>query len=254
MKQLETVAKGESGIEPYFLGLQADTEAWYGKLKNARELTRQAMNSFQRNDGTEPAAFCQAESAWREAELGNRALARAEAHAALKLSPNRDGRIFAALALARAGDTVVAEKLAHELEKRFPLDTIVQRAGLPMIRAAVALQRKEPNQAVEILKVASGIELGAGLVPAYLRGDAYLMLHDGSAAAAEYQKLIDRRELVESPFLGALARLGLARAYSVRGDTVLARAAYQDFFSLWKDADPDIPILKKAKTEYAKLQ
>ena len=167
---------------------------------------------------------------------------------------------MAALALARAGDTAGAEKLAAELHKTSPLDTLVQRYWLPTIRASVALQRKDQNQAVELLKVASPIELGEPtnltifLCPAYLRGEAYLMLHDGNRAAAEFQKFIDHRGLVVNFPWGALARLGLARAFAMQGDTAKAKSAYQDFLTLWKDADPDIPILKQAKAEYAKLQ
>ena len=239
---------------------QADTEGWYGKLKKAHELTGQAMDSAQHNDAKESAAAYQAAAALREVEAGNREQARAEANAALKLAPNRDVRAMAALALARAGDTAGAEKLAAELDKTFPLDTLVQRYWLPTIRAGVALERQDPNRAIELLKVASTIELGEPtnltifLCPVYLRGEAYLMLHDGNRAAVEFQKFIDHRGLVWNFPWGALARLGLARAYALQGDTVKARAAYQDFLTLWKDADPDVPILKEAKTEYAKLQ
>jgi len=161
----------------------------------------------------------------------------------------------AALVLARAGDTAGAEKLAAELDKIRPLDTLVQRYWLPTIRAAVALERKDPNRAIELLKVTSPIEPGdSSLASAYLRGEVYLMLHDGNRAATEFQKFIDHRGVVANCPCGALARLGLARAYALQGDTAKARAAYQDFLNLWKDADPDIPILKEAKAEYAKLQ
>jgi predicted Zn-dependent protease len=169
-------------------------------------------------------------------------------------------RAIAALALARAGDTAGAEKLATELDRIFPLDTLVQRYWLPTIRAGGALERQDPNRAIELLKVASTIELGVPLnltiflCPAYLRGEAYLKLHDGSHAAAEFQKFIDHRGLVVNFPWGALARLGLARADALQGDTAKARVAYQDFLTLWKDADPDIPILKEAKAESAKLQ
>jgi predicted Zn-dependent protease len=163
---------------------------------------------------------------------------------------------MAALALARGGDTVGAEKLAAELEKTSPLDTMVQRYWLPTIRASVALERNDPNRAIELLKVVSPIELGraGNLLPVYLRGEAYLMLHDGNRAAGEFQEFIDYRGLIANFPWGALARLGLARAYAMQGDKAKARTAYQDFLTLWKDADPDIPILKQAKTEYAKLQ
>jgi len=167
--------------------------------------------------------------------------------------------ITAALALARAGATGAAEKLATKLDKTLPLSTLIQRYWLPMIRAAVALRRKEPNRAVELLQVVSAIELGdagyaGNLRPAYLRGEAYLMLHDGNRAAAEFQKFIDHRGLVGNFPWGALARLGLARAYALSGDTTKAKTAYRDFLTLWKDADPGIPILNEAKAEYAKLQ
>ena len=260
MAQLVSAAMGKPGAEDLLLATQADTEGWYGKLKNAHELTGRAMDSAQHNDAKESAAAYQAAAALREVESGNREQARAEANAALKLAPNRDVRAMAALALARAGDTAGAEKLAAELDKTFPLDTLVQRYWLPTIRAGVALERQDPNRAIELLKVASTIELGEPtqftifLCPVYLRGEAYLMLHDGNRAAAEFQKFIDHRGLVMNFPWGALARLGLARAYAMQGDTAKARAAYQDFLTLWKDADPDIPILKKAKAEYAKLK
>jgi tetratricopeptide (TPR) repeat protein len=242
------------------LATQADTEGWYGKLKKAHELTGRAMDSAQRNDAKEAAAAYQAEAALREVEAGNREEARAEAKAALKLARNRDVRAMAALALGRAGDTPGAEKLAGELDKAFPLDTMVQRYWLPTIRAGVALERKDPDRAIELLKVATAIELGLPanltivMCPAYLRGEAYLMLHDGSAAAAEFQKFIDHRGAVMNFPWGVLARVGMARAYALQGDTAKARAAYQDFLTLWKDADPDVPILKETKAEYTRLK
>jgi len=260
MAQLVSAAMGKPGSEDLLLATQADTEGWYGKLKNAHELTGRAMDSAQHNDAKESAAAYQAEAALREVESGNREQAHTEAKAALKLAPNRDVRAIAALALARAGDTAGAEKLATELDKTFPLDTWVQRYWLPTIRTGVALERKDPNRAIELLKVASTIEVGEptnlsiSMCPAYLRGEAYLMVHDGNRAAAEFQKFIDHRGVVMNFPWGALARLGLARAYALQGDTAKARAAYQDFLTLWKDADPDIPILKEAKAEYAKLK
>ena len=178
MAQLVSAAMGKPGFEDLLLAAQADTEGWYGKLKNAHELTRRAMDSAQHNDAKETAATYQAAAALREVEVGNREQARAEANAALKLAPNRDVRAIAALALARAGDTAEAEKLAAELDKTFPLHTRVQRYWLPTIRAAVALQRKDPNRAIELLKVASTVELSYPtnlailLCPAYLRGEA----------------------------------------------------------------------------------
>jgi tetratricopeptide (TPR) repeat protein len=260
MAQLVSAAIGKPGAEDLLLATQADTEGWYGRLKNADELTRRAMDSAQRNDAKEAAAAYQAAAALREVESGNRGKARAEANAAVKLGPNRDLRAIAALALARAGDTAGAEKLAGELDKTFPLDTLVQRYWLPSIRAGVALERNDPNRAIELLKVASTIELNEPsqftifLCPVYVRGEAYLMLHDGLGAASEFQKFIDHRGVAMNFPWGALARLGLARAYGLQGDTAKARAAYRDFLTLWKDADPDVPVLKEAKAEYAKLQ
>jgi tetratricopeptide (TPR) repeat protein/predicted Ser/Thr protein kinase len=260
MAQLLAAAMGKPGAEELLLAYQADTEAWYGKLKKAHELTLQAMESAQHDDAKEAAAMYQAAAALREVESGNRNQALVEAAAAVKLAPNRDVQAMAAVAMARAGDTAGAEKLAAELDKTFPLDTLIQRYWLPTIQAAVALQSKDPNRAIEVLRVASTIELGQPtqvvvfLCPVYLRGEAYLMLHDGHAAAAEFQKFIDHRGAVVNFQWGVLARLGLARAYAVQGDTARARAAYKDFLTLWKDADPDVPILKDAKAEYAKLQ
>jgi len=261
MAHLVSACMGKPGAEDTILATLADTEGWYGRLKNAHELTVRAMDSAQHNDGKERAATYQAAASLREVAAANRDRARADANAALKLVPNRDVRSMAALALAQAGDPVGAEKLAAELDKDFPLDTLVQRYWLPTIRAAVALERKDPNHAIELLKVASPVELGAitqsttiFLCPAYLRGQAYLMHHDGHRAAAEFQKFNDHRGVVMNFPWGALARLGLARAYATAGNTAKARAAYQDFLTLWKDADPDIPIYKQAKAEYAKLQ
>ncbi len=260
MAQLAAAAQGKPGTEDLVLASEADTEGWYGRLKGARELTWRAMDSAEHNDAKESAATYKAAAALREVEAGNLAQARADADAALKLAPNRDVEAMSTLALARAGDTARAEKQAAELDKAFPLDTLVQRYWLPTIRAAVALQRKDPASALELLKVPSSIELtqptlvSIFLCPAYLRGEAYLALHDGKSAATEFKKFIEHRGLVVNFAWGALARLNLARAYALEGDKIRARAAYQDFLTLWKDADPDIPIYKEAKGEYAKLQ
>jgi len=265
MTQLVSAAMGKPGVENMLLNTQANTEGWYGKLKNAHELTRRAMDAAQHSDARESAAAYQAAAALREVESGLREQARVDANAAVKLAPNRDVRAMAALALARSGDTAGAEKLASELDMTLPVDTMVQRYWLPTIRAAIALERKDPSRAVELLQVTKPVELGLPtipqpmnitvvLCPVYLRGEAYLMLHDGNRAEAEFQKFIDHRGLVVNFPWGALARLGLARAYALQGDTVKAKAAYQDFLTLWKDADPDIPILIAAKAEFAKLK
>ena len=265
MAQWAAAAVGKPGTEDLLLASQADTEAWYGKLKNAHELTRRAIDSARHNDAKETAALYQAAAALREVESGNREQALADAHAAMKLAPNRDVRAISALVLARAGNLAAAEKLATDLNKRSPLDTLVQQYWLPAIGAAVALQRKDPNRAVELLKMANTVEFGQTtdlpiwLCPIYLRGEAYLMLHDGNAAAAEFQKFIDHYGLVVNFPWGALARLGLARAYALdaANDPAArdkARTAYKNFLTLWKDADPDIPILVQAKAEYARLR
>jgi ATP/maltotriose-dependent transcriptional regulator MalT len=258
MAQQFAVGMGKPGAGDYLLAALANTAGWYGQLKNARELTGRAMDSAQHNDANQRASGYLVVAALREVKSGNREQARAEANAAL--ASNTGDPAMAALALASAGDTARAEKLAAELEKTSPLDTVVQRYWLPTIRAGIALERKDPNRAIELLKVTSTIELSTptnfqiSLCPAYLRGEAYLMLHDGSRAAAEFQKFIDHRGLVANFPWGALARLGLARAYAMQGDTAKARSTYQDFLTLWKEADPDVPVLKQAKAEYAKLQ
>ena len=256
MAHLAATAMGKPGTEELSLATQADTQAWYGKLKSSRDLTRRAMNLAEHNDAEEAAAGYLAAAALREVEAGNREQATADAEAAVKLEPNRLVPAMAALALARAGDSAKAEKLADELDKNFPQDTLVQKYRLPTIRAAIALQRNDPNQAIELLQVTSPIELGeAGcMLPVYLRGEAYLMLHDGKAAAVEFQKFIDHRGLVANFPWGALARLQLGRAYALSGDKTKARDAYQEFLTLWKDADPDTPILKDAKAEYGRLK
>jgi Tfp pilus assembly protein PilF len=254
MTQLAASVAGKRGVEDGMLGAQADTEAWYGRLRSARGFTRRAMNSALNDGAKETAAAHQVAAALFEADAGEWERGRIDANAAIKLAPNRDVRLTGALALAQAGDTASAEKLAAGLDKDFPLDTMVQRYWLPAIRAAIALQRKDPNRAVELLQVTSATELGPqGLFAIYLRGEAYLMLHDGNRAAAEFQKFIDHRGMVRNSPSGALARLGLARAYAMQGDTEKARIAYQDFLTIWKDADPDIPILQQAKSGYAKL-
>jgi DNA-binding winged helix-turn-helix (wHTH) protein/tetratricopeptide (TPR) repeat protein len=260
MAHLASAAVGKPGTEDLLLASQADTEGWHGRLKNAQELTIRAVNSALHNDAKETAAAYQAEAALREVESGNFERARADARAALKLAPDRDVQAMVAVALARAGDTEGAEKLAGELDKSYPLGTLVQRYWLPCIRAGIALERKDPKRAIELLNEASPLDLSAPtvlteeLLSVYLRGEAYLMLHDGRGAAAEFQKFIDHRGLVGNFPWGALARLGLARANAMEGNTAKALAAYHEFFAIWKDADVDIPILKQAKAEYAKLK
>jgi predicted Zn-dependent protease len=161
-----------------------------------------------------------------------------------------------ALGLALAGDLANAQHLVDDLAKRFPENTTVQFTYVPMIRAQLALDRNNAGKAIELLQPAAPYELGiaGALYPVYVRGNAYVTAHEGSEAAAEFQEILNHRGVVVNDPIGALAHLGLGRAYVRQGDTAKARAAYQDFLTLWKDADPDIPILKEAKEEYAKLQ
>jgi tetratricopeptide (TPR) repeat protein len=265
MAKVTADAQGRPGTEDQLLATQADTEAWYGKMKDAQEQTRRAMVSAEHNDAREAAASYQAVEALREVEAGYGEQARREANGALKLGPNQYVREVAGLALARAGDSAAAEKLVADLDKEFPLDLILHRYWLPTIKAAIAVGRKDPKRAVELLQDMGAIELSqsafatTALCPAYVRGQAYLMLHDGKAAGAEFQKFVDHRGLVANFSWGALARLGLARAYALDAAKSpaardKARAAYRDFLTLWKDADPEVPGLIQAKAEYAKLQ
>jgi len=261
MARIAAGAMGKPGDEDLMLYAEANTEAWHGKVRNARDLTRRAIDSALRNDAKESAASYEAPAALRDAEMGDPELARSEAEAALKLAANRDVREYSAVALARAGDTEQAEAMAAAFDKTFPLDTLIQRYWLPTIRAAVALQHANPQQAIEFLRAASPIELSVDgpLLPPYLRGQAYLMLQDGNAAAAEFQKFIDYRGVPANYPLGVLARLGLARAYALDAekDTTLrdkARTAYQNFLNTWNEADPDIPLYQQAKVEYARLK
>jgi predicted Zn-dependent protease len=252
-------AVGKSG-EDALLSTQSDTEAFYGRLEKAREFSRRAIDIARRASQNETAAEWQMDQALREAEFAKPELARQNSVAALALAPTQDIRTLAALAFARAGDSARALKLADGLAKEAPANTLVNNYWLPTIRAAIEVDQKAPAKAIELLEVASPYELGqpppigGTLYPIYVRGNAYLVLKKGPEAATEFQKLLDRRGVVINFPLGALAHLGLARAYVLQGDTVKAKAAYQDFLTLWKDADPDIPIFIAAKAEYAKLQ
>jgi serine/threonine protein kinase len=263
MAQITAAIMGNPGWKEWLLPVQGDTEGWYGRLKKARALTEQSIDLLQHEDDDEEAAAYQVAAALREAAAGNRQLARGNAIRALKMSQAHDIKQVAALVLAQSGDIAAAEKLAYEVDKARPLDTLVQRYWLPTIRAAIALERKNPNGAIALLNGMGAIELGdtdgVYLCPVYVRGEAYLALYDGKSAAAEFQKFIDHYGLVGNFPWGALARLGMARGYALEAETDpvvrgKARAAYENFLTLWKDADPDIPILKKAKAEYAKLQ
>ncbi len=263
MKQQAEWAIGKPGAEDWMLSLESDTEAWSGRLGKARELSKQAVESARHSDEKEPAALWQANAAIREALFGNMDAVRQNAAAAAALAPgSRDAEAQAALAYALAGDAAHAQSLADDLAKRFPQDTVVQSVWLPTIRAQIETGGKNAARSIELLQTAAPDELGmlsgsapnSCLYPVYVRAEAYLSAQQGQAAAAEFQKILDHRGLLWNCATGALAHLGLARAYVLQGDTAKARAAYQDFLALWKDADPDIPILKQAKAEYTKLQ
>jgi predicted Ser/Thr protein kinase/Flp pilus assembly protein TadD len=255
-------AAGKPGVEDVLLASQANTAAYFGRLVQAREFSRRAMAFAEREEERETAAGYEAEASLREALLGNGAEARRRAAAALTLSNGRDVQYGAALALAFSGNARQAQTLADDLGNRFPEDTLVKFKYQPTIDAQLALSRNDPWKAVNILQVAAPYELGlpgAGafsptLYPVYVRGKAYLAAHRGSEAVAEFQKIIDERSIVQNETIGALAHLGRGRAYVLEGDIAEARAAYQDFLTLWKEADPDIPILKEAKSEYERVK
>jgi len=259
--------------ENYGLALASDAAAYGGHLGKARGLTQRAVDSAIRADNKENGALLQAIAAQREAAYGNPAVARRSAAEALKLAPATPGAAAeAALAFAMAGDTGRAQSLAQDLGKRFPLDTQMQSLWLPAIHAQLALDKQNTAVALDALQAASTIELGnilfvpniSCLYPVYVRGEAYLAAGQGNAAAAQFQKILDHSGIVWNCWTGALARLGVARADALESRTsqgadadaarVRALAAYKDFLTLWKDADPDVPILKVAKGEYAKLQ
>jgi tetratricopeptide (TPR) repeat protein len=259
--------------ENYGIFQASDTEAYSGHLGKAREMTKRSVDSAIHADGKENAAIWHENAALREAAFGNLTEAKQDAADGMKLAPTSQGvGVEAALAYAIAGDTARAESMAQDLNKRFPLDTQMQALWLPPIRAQVALDRKNPGAAVESLNAATSIEFGqiafvnniSCLYPTYIRGEAYLAAGKGKPAAAEFQKILDHSGIVWNCWTGALAHLGLARAYALDAKTLKgadgdmsrtrALAAYKDFLALWKDADPDIPIFKQAKAEYAKLQ
>ena len=252
---------GQPG-EDELSGLEAETIAYSGRLKNSQEASRRAMESAERAGEKEAAATYLALSALRDALFGDADEARRRAVFTMTRSSGRDVQYGAALAFAYTGDDGRALALADDLNKRFPEDTLVQSNFLPVLRAKVALIRGNGSEAVEILRAATASELGVttastfgwtGMRPVFVRGEAYLAARQGGEAASEFQKILDHRGIVVNEPIGALAHLGLARAYVLQGDTAKAKVAYQDFLTLWRDADPDIPILIAAKAEYAKL-
>jgi DNA-binding winged helix-turn-helix (wHTH) protein len=253
-------------VDDWMSNAEGFVSAYSGHLEDARKMSRRAADLARKADRRETEALYQADAAVREALFGNVSIARQRAVDALELSKSRDVVYVSGFALALAGDSSRSQALTEDLSRRLPEDTSVQFIYVPTLRALLALNRGQPSKAVELLQTAipyeggSPIEggseflLGAGnLYPAYARGLAYLAAHQGAEAARELQKILDHRGIVVSDPAGALAHLQLGRAYVLSGDKSKAKSAYQDFLTLWKDADPDIPILKQAQAEYANL-
>jgi eukaryotic-like serine/threonine-protein kinase len=272
MEQQLSIASGRPEFEELLLGLDSNTQAYFGRVQKARLLSERAAESARRNGHKEAAARWLAHQAVREAQFGNKALAIRVAKSALAQAQGREVRANVALALAVAGETKEAKRVADELNRAYPLDTMMQNYSLPCVLAALEISRALPYAALEHLERTRPYEMGSDssdtidlMRPAYFRGQAYLLAGNSSAAAGEFEKVLDHPGLVLNSHLGSLARLGLARARILEEQLAHnraiadrsktnARAAYQDFLNLWKDADPDIPILKQAKAEYAKLQ
>src|SRR5208282_3244731 len=252
-------AAGRPSEEDQMLNTHADTQAYYGRLEKARDLARRATDSAVRSDAKETGAQWLAYQGLREAELGNVTAARQAVARALALAPGRDVKVVAALALARTGETAQSRTILEALQKSEPTNTLLKVYWFPVLEASIAMAQQAPDRAIVALEPALPYELGGpppgiAMYPPYIRGLAYLAQRNGPAAAAEFQKFLDHPGIVQNFLLGSLAHFQIGRAYAIAGDTAKAKAAYRDFFTLWKDADPDIPILKQAKAEYAKLQ
>jgi eukaryotic-like serine/threonine-protein kinase len=258
MAQIATRARERSGADTWVADKEATALAYSGHLRQARVFTQRAIDQAIQGTQPERAALWGAGASLREALFGDAAKAREYATSALKLSNNSEVQYGAALSLALVGDSR-AQALADDLEKRFPENTLVRFSYVPVIRARIALNQHDPTRAIDILQAAVPYELGAShelfgaLYPVYMRGEALLAAREGAQAATEFQKILDHRGIVVSDPIGALARLQLARALALSGDKTKSKAAYQDFFTLWKDADSDIPLLARAKSEYASL-
>lgn len=254
---------GKPGGEDAMLALQADTEAYAGHVQKARELSRRAVEAAQNSQLNEPAAIWQGIAAMREAVFGNLEEARKGADKVLEIAPNsRDAQVLAILVLARTGDVRRAQTMLDDLAAANVSNTIVQSAWVPTVRAQTAMLSQKPTQALELLETVRPYERGqlignlsySCMIPVYIRAEAYLAAKRGPQALAEFQKLIDSRGVVGNCWSGALAHLGQGRAQALSGATSAARTSYQTFFALWKDADANIPILKTARTEFAKLK
>jgi len=263
MDRAAALAKGQPEAEDWMCHAEALVLAHSGHLQAAGKMSRRALDLAQQAGQRERAATYEAGKAVWEAAFGNASAARQSARAALELSKGRDAEYGAAFALALAGDFPQCEALAHDLQVRFPEDTSVQFSYLPALRGLLELTHDDPQKAVELLQAAIPYDFAVpridyntffgGLYPVYVRGMAYLAAHKAAEAAAEFQKILDHRGIVSSDPIGVLAHLQLGRALTLSGDKAGAKAAYQDFLTLWKDADPEIPLLVQAKAEYAKL-
>jgi eukaryotic-like serine/threonine-protein kinase len=247
---------GRRGAEADLLSMESDTQAYYGHLRKAREFSRRAVASANAAEAKETAALLQARAALREAELGNATIAEHDALSSLQLNSGKYVKVVAALTLAYIGDARRAEELVREMEERYPLDTQLKILLLPSVEATVQANGGDSARSLATLETTLPYELfePLHLYPAYLRGQAQLSAHHGTAAIVEFQKLLDHPGVALNSMTGALAHLQIGRAYAMAGDSAKAKAAYQDFLILWKDADPDISVLKEAKAEYAKLQ
>jgi DNA-binding winged helix-turn-helix (wHTH) protein/tetratricopeptide (TPR) repeat protein len=267
MEREAALARERRGVDDWMSNSEGFVLAYSGHLKAARKMSQLAADWARKTERRDTEALYEADAAVREALFGNASTARRRAADALQLSKSRDVAYGAGLALALSGDSFRSQALTEELSKRLPEDTRVQFTYAPTLRALLALNHSQPSKAVELLQTAISYEggtptiggseflLGAGnLYPAYVRGLAYLAAHQGAEAAGEFQKILDHRGIVVSDPIGALAHLQLGRAYALSGDKTKAKSAYQDFLTLWKDADPDIPILKQARAECANLQ
>jgi eukaryotic-like serine/threonine-protein kinase len=276
MAQHVAWASGKPGAEDLILAMESHTAVFTGQVGKARDFFRRAVASAERADEKETAALYQADAAQWEALFGFAAEAREHAHAALSGWKGRDVEYGAALGLALAnnarGEQTGIANLADDLAKRFPDDTLVRFNYLPTLRAQIALNRDQPSQAIEVLQASVPYELGTpeaygfpqALLPVYVRGEAYLAAHRGPEAAAEFQKVLNHRGIVFNEPIGALAHLGLARAYAIQGAEASdnsrpqlranARSAYEDFLKLWKEADPNIPLLAQVHAEYDRLK
>ena len=264
MQQEVAAAQDKPGAEDWISDRQAFALAYTGHLREARRWSQRASDLARQAGHRERAALFGTRAALWEAFFGNAPLAERKAKDALELAKNREVKYGAALVLAMSGGVSQAQSLANDLERDFPEDTSVRFNYLPAVYATLALERGDPSRAIELLQVAIPYELSSprsatfayfgALYPVYVRGQAYLAAHQGAEAAREFQKIVDHRGIVIGDAFGVLAHLGMARAYAMQGDTAKARKNYQDFLTLWKDADPEIPILKKVKVESAKLQ